>query len=304
MGIQVSFDTDHISGSDIRILQAIADVLGVPGKAKTVETPEWMKSVVKTQSNETPDVVMSGESEAGTDASFTTYGSVLASDALIAQAAASVAPTPAVDGSVQRDSAGIPWDARIHSETRATKQDGTWRLRRNLDKAVLESVMAELKQTLSAPAAPAEPVSVAAPEAVTAPSVAAPSGAVPPPPVETVVSQAPATVPPVAAPPPPIPAVTPPPVAVEAPPAPLATPTPVPEPAVMASGPAAATTAPDANGMAAFAGLMKNIVEREKAGLDPSVKTEIAASLGLPNVGTLAIRLDLIPAFESLLATR
>lgn len=40
---------------------------------------------------------------------------------------------------------GLPWDERIHSETRNTNKDGSWRNRRNLDKTVLETVTAELK---------------------------------------------------------------------------------------------------------------------------------------------------------------
>lgn len=44
-----------------------------------------------------------------------------------------------------RDKDGLPWDVRIHSETRKTNADGTWRYRRNLDPTVKATVTAELK---------------------------------------------------------------------------------------------------------------------------------------------------------------
>lgn len=43
------------------------------------------------------------------------------------------------------DRAGLPWDARIHSETRKMNADGTWRLRRNLAEDVKTAVIAELR---------------------------------------------------------------------------------------------------------------------------------------------------------------
>lgn len=41
------------------------------------------------------------------------------------------------------DSAGHKWDERIHASSKAFVSDGTWRLRRNLDPAVLNAVLAE-----------------------------------------------------------------------------------------------------------------------------------------------------------------
>lgn len=43
----------------------------------------------------------------------------------------------------QLDSDGIKWDERIHSETKSQNKDGTWRLRRNVDKALVDQVIAE-----------------------------------------------------------------------------------------------------------------------------------------------------------------
>jgi hypothetical protein len=59
--------------------------------------------------------------------------------------------TPA--GAPERDVRGLPWDARIHSGTKAVNADGTWRQRRGLnDPALVKRVEAELQQIVSAPA--------------------------------------------------------------------------------------------------------------------------------------------------------
>lgn len=56
-----------------------------------------------------------------------------------------VPPAANVVGAAERDKDGLPWDARIHSETHKTNAGGTWRYRRNLDPAVKAWVMAELR---------------------------------------------------------------------------------------------------------------------------------------------------------------
>lgn len=50
-----------------------------------------------------------------------------------------VAPAPSVPASAST----VAWDARIHSASKEVNKDGTWRQRRNLDAAVLASVLAE-----------------------------------------------------------------------------------------------------------------------------------------------------------------
>lgn len=64
-----------------------------------------------------------------------------------------VPPPPAATGDV--DSKGIPWDARIHSESKATIADGSWRKRRGVDDATYATVLAEL-QGAAPPPPPAE----------------------------------------------------------------------------------------------------------------------------------------------------
>lgn len=54
-----------------------------------------------------------------------------------------VAPTPSTVPDLDKND--LPWDERIHSSSKAITADGFWRIRRNLDPAVLEAVTAELK---------------------------------------------------------------------------------------------------------------------------------------------------------------
>lgn len=82
------------------------------------------------------------------------------------------AAAPAADGQVVKDSAGLPWDERIHSSTKGFNTDGTWRARRNVDKGTVAKVTAELLAVVNAggavptpPAAPAAPLLPPAPPA-------------------------------------------------------------------------------------------------------------------------------------------
>lgn len=56
------------------------------------------------------------------------------------------------------DSKGMPYDERIHSSSKATNKDGSWRYRRNLDEATIAQVEAQLRGTVSAaPVVPSQP---------------------------------------------------------------------------------------------------------------------------------------------------
>lgn len=57
--------------------------------------------------------------------------------------ASTSAAAPAA-GQSDLDSAGCPWDARIHTSNKATIGDGTWRKKPGVDPALFESVKAEL----------------------------------------------------------------------------------------------------------------------------------------------------------------
>lgn len=107
--------------------------------------------------------------------------------------ASSVAPasSAAVNSGVDLDAKGLPWDNRIHAESKGKIADGTWRKKRNLDPTLLASVETELRQLMGAPGvaplapstapiaptpplAPAAPVTANLPTASVSQPVAAP----------------------------------------------------------------------------------------------------------------------------------
>lgn len=57
---------------------------------------------------------------------------------------ASVAAAVQAAASVEYDSAGLPWDARIHNKGRTKKKDGTWKLQKGLDPIIAQAIVAEL----------------------------------------------------------------------------------------------------------------------------------------------------------------
>lgn len=100
---------------------------------------------------------------------------------------------------VELDKHGLPWDGRIHAESKGKLTDGSWRKKRQVDPALVAQVEAELRQVMgAAPAAPlAQGVAPVPTPASVAPSV--PTGAVPlpvaPPPAPAPVAGAAPTMP-------------------------------------------------------------------------------------------------------------
>ena len=87
-----------------------------------------------------------------------------------APSAPTVATAPtAVPGTVERDSTGLPWDARIHASTKTKVASGAWTAKRNVDPAFKAQVEADLRG-LPAPAAAAPAVPAAPPAAPLAPA--------------------------------------------------------------------------------------------------------------------------------------
>ena len=89
------------------------------------------------------------------------------------------------------DSAGFPWDARIHAGSKAKmKADGTWKLKPGVDKALVDRVRAETHGvTATPPVQPVTPVAPPPPPAATlvdAVTVSAELQAPPAPPVSAV----------------------------------------------------------------------------------------------------------------------
>ena len=97
-------------------------------------------------------------------------------------------PPAAHPPGIDVDAAGMPWDGRIHSASKAKVADGTWRQKRNLDPALLSSVTAELKQTMGLGVAPPPASAGVAPPpfATSAVPPAPPASSIPPaPPIPT-----------------------------------------------------------------------------------------------------------------------
>lgn len=110
-------------------------------------------------------------------------GAVAQAAPLLPSAAPPTPPTPpvapsaptaataqtAVLGTVERDSTGLVWDARIHASTKTKVASGAWTAKRNVDPAFKARVEADLRG-LPAPAAAAPAVPVAPPAAPLAPA--------------------------------------------------------------------------------------------------------------------------------------
>jgi hypothetical protein len=106
---------------------------------------------------------------------------------VIPDPAAPVIPSAPPSGGVTLDKEGLPWDARIHASSKTQNADGTWRLKRGLQKDHLDKVTAELRQVMAIPSPAPGPQLVPPPPAAIA---HAPQSAVlaPPPPVADEVS--------------------------------------------------------------------------------------------------------------------
>ena len=55
---------------------------------------------------------------------------------------------------VERDSAGMPWDERIHSGSMKQNADGRWKLRKNVDENLVKQVEAENRPAMNSAEAP------------------------------------------------------------------------------------------------------------------------------------------------------
>lgn len=79
--------------------------------------------------------------------------------------ASPTAGIPSPPTTVQLDSKGFPWDARIHARPKSFNKDGTWRSKRNVDVALIAGVEAELRKLMAIPA----PIPPLAPGAIIPP---------------------------------------------------------------------------------------------------------------------------------------
>lgn len=80
---------------------------------------------------------------------------------------------------VELDKNGIPWDERIHAGTKRKNADGTWSLKKGVDKELAAQIIAEYQ--VAAPTTTTVPAVPAAPSAPSAPTPPAPPAAPVPP---------------------------------------------------------------------------------------------------------------------------
>lgn len=184
--------------------------------------------------------------------------------------AAPIPPAPAASPvadagtvvSVELDTAGMPWDARIHQKSRNKTKPGTWKVIKGLDPAVLQAVVMEIAAARTGGAS--APVSL---PATAATAVHGGSVPVPPPPPPAPASSVP--------PPPP--------------------PAPVPGPPAAGSAPGGAS----AGGVAAspYSILVDKIIAANKAKkITPQQITQICQATGAPSLMELNKMPELIDA--------
>ena len=175
--------------------------------------------------------------------------------------------TTATASGVELDANGIPWDARIHSSSKEKLvKGGGWKLKRGVDKDLVDQVETELKAALSAPA-PAQTTTAVNEAGLNPFSAGNAIGTVP-----DVTSTS----------------------AGVAPTANIPT-NPLPDQANAVQTAAALVAPPEtasSDKIDTFAKLMPAIT---KAKLDPAYVTQVVQQFGLPSMPVLATRPDLIP---------
>lgn len=167
------------------------------------------------------------------------------------------------EGAPVFDSRGFPWDERIHTGTKATNADGTWRNKRGVDKDLVATVEAELRGEPAAPAAAQESGDGSAA------NIPAPAPTAPPPP-----------------PPPPAPVATESGVAAAAPATSEIPNPPAPAAPVADGGIPAAPPAPTPAGVPTFVDVMNLVKQRQQPNgpLSPAEVTQAAVTLGLSSL--------------------
>ncbi len=236
-------------------------------------------------------------------------------------------PTASHAPGVDVDKHGLPWDARIHAESKAKIADGSWRKKRGVDPALVTTVEAELKALMSAPAAqyansdwpfpgfplnangtpaatPEQPAgNVSIPPAPPSPPVSSPTPAAAGADLPVATSAAPSAPAapgafPLSAPGP-----------VSAPPAPTSLPAPPAAPAGASPINAASAAASPQDNRAQFVALVGRASAAIQGGkVTQAEVTECCAKAGVPALPLLANRLDLVPtvaaSFDALVASK
>jgi len=172
-----------------------AGVVEGPTTAPVVPAVNELEALQHDQESTMPEAAFGKPDEAA--AAFGVPATPLAGSTPVIAGGSTVAPPPpantapitttpgvASSAGVELDSKGLPWDGRIHAESKGKIADGSWRKKRQIDPALVAQVEAELRQVMGA--APAAPLAQGVAPAPTPVSVAAstiaqsvPTGAVP-----------------------------------------------------------------------------------------------------------------------------
>ena len=165
--MQVTFNEHDVKNPETRVM--LLALLGIEPNAHTMAQAVLMVDPVTV--NVSQPITLGAVADAARGTVRALNDAAEAGQALAAAPAPAAPPAPsapaATEGSPMFDSEGYPWDARIHSETRNKNQDGSWRIRRGVDKDLVDAVRlefkngaanaAELMDTPAAPPAPSAP---------------------------------------------------------------------------------------------------------------------------------------------------
>lgn len=119
--MKIEFDSDRASKLELKALSAFVNVIsGDESTTTTVASEQVINNITETTST---DIAAQEE---------------IASTQEVAGQTHDVSP----DGEAL-DAGGFPWDERIHAGSKATNNNGTWKLKRGVDKAMVAQIQAE-----------------------------------------------------------------------------------------------------------------------------------------------------------------
>lgn len=125
-------------------------------RAKMIDLTDYL--LLASQGEDSPRI-MSGVSESSIPKGVIVHPSVPGLSVVVPSAP----PAPAAPAAIaELDKNGLPWDVRIHADTKSKNQDGTWRYRRGVKDEVIRPVEEELRRIMGAVPQETEPVEMSA----------------------------------------------------------------------------------------------------------------------------------------------
>lgn len=229
-------------------------------------------------------------------APITAPAAVAATVPAVSGAPLTAAANPVAPVADEYDSSGVPFDARIHQKKRGKKKDGTWKLQKGIDDAIVAGVMKELAPRVRHPGAASLPTQ----EAVAAAAQVPPASLFGQTPLPAGASTAPVSLPATGALPlPPVPPAPTNPAAV-VPAQNVAGSVPVPPPPAPGAIPAPPPPAVEQPTVDPFRALVNKITQARKDGkMSAEEVTQCVVSAGAPSLQLLNAMPQLIPTVEA-----